>query len=93
MNLVLPKEFYESYRVFKRIWRAYLPIQTTCIRVTNSDIPLYRKRLREIYLRYIRRKVVETVRVEDGRKLLESLEKVPPIEAVPAEQGHGQVCR
>lgn len=93
MNLVLPKEFYESYRVFKKIWRAYLPIQTTCIRVTDSDIPMYRKRLREIYLRYIRRKVVETVRVEDGLKLLESLNKAPANEAISAEQGHGQVCR
>jgi len=93
MNLVLPKEFYESYRVFKKIWKAYLPIQTTCIRVTDSDVPMYRKRLREVYLRYIRRKTVETVRVDDGRKLLESLDKSPAIETVPVEQGHGQACR
>jgi Glycosyltransferase like family len=72
-NLVLPKDFYNSYRVMKSKWKESLPIQTTCIRLSKFDGPLYLRRLKEMYLRYIRRHQVAAVRIKDGRGILESL--------------------
>jgi hypothetical protein len=70
---VLPKEFYESYRYLKRKWRKNLPIQTTCVRITKFDIPVYGRRIREAYLRFIRRRIISSYRASDGRKLLTQL--------------------
>lgn len=53
-NLVLPKEFYQSYWHVKATWKDFLPIQTPCIRITRWDRALRERRLREIYLRYFR---------------------------------------
>ena len=69
-SLVLPDEFYDCYRQVKRTWRDHLPIQTTCIKVTKYDLPLYARRLREKYLRYIRRKEVGGNRADDIAQLL-----------------------
>ncbi len=54
--VVLPKEFYACYRHIKKTWRDFLPIQTTCIRITAFDVPMYTRRLRELYLRHVRHK-------------------------------------
>jgi hypothetical protein len=70
-TLVLPKEFYESGRHIKQVWKDYLPIQTTCIRITKADLPLYGRKLREFYLRHIRRKECGGTRVQDPLPLLE----------------------
>jgi hypothetical protein len=56
-NLVLPKEFYESYAYIRRTWRNHLPIHTTCISVTKSNIQMYWRQARELYLRLIGRRV------------------------------------
>lgn len=77
-NLVLPKEFYEGYKRVKYRWRKFLPIQTTCARVTRFDFHMYRRRLNEAYLRNIRRKELGVVRVEDGRQVLAELERLYP---------------
>ncbi|MBZ5539504.1 MAG: glycosyltransferase family protein [Acidobacteriia bacterium] len=69
--LVLPKEFYECYRSLKRSWKKNLPIQTTCIKVTKFDLPMYKRRLQEVYLRYIRRKEVGATREDNVQRLLE----------------------
>ena len=69
-NLILPKEFYESYRHVKQRWRSSLPIRTTCVTMTKFDSHMYRKRIQEIYLRFIRRKEIGAFRVKDGRELL-----------------------
>jgi glycosyltransferase involved in cell wall biosynthesis len=71
--LVLPNEFYECCRYIRRIWKESLPIQTTCIRITRFNVPLYARRLRESYLRHVRRKVVGGIRVSDVRGVLEKL--------------------
>jgi hypothetical protein len=68
-NLILAKEFYESASHIKRVWKDALPIQTTCIRLTRFNIPLYRRKLHEIYLRYIRRKEFDATRVKDVLRL------------------------
>jgi hypothetical protein len=69
--LVLPAEFYECCRYIKRVWRHSLPIQTTCIRITKFNWPIYRRRVREFYLRHIRRKELGGRRVDDPLALLE----------------------
>jgi hypothetical protein len=63
--LVLPREFYECCQYIKRIWIDNLPIQTTCIRITKSNIALYRKRLKEGHSRYFQRKTLRRSRTED----------------------------
>jgi hypothetical protein len=68
--LVLPREFYRCYRHVKRTWKNYLPVQTTCIRITRFDISLYRRRLAELYLQYIRRIAIGGKRVANINDLL-----------------------
>jgi glycosyltransferase involved in cell wall biosynthesis len=74
--LVLPREFYECCKYIKRVWNAYLPIQTTCIRITKFNFPLHTRRLREAYLRYIRRKEFGGTRVQNSQRLLEELAEI-----------------
>jgi glycosyltransferase involved in cell wall biosynthesis len=71
--LVLPNEFYECCRHIRRVWKASLPIQTTCIRLTRSNVPVFRRRLREFYLRWIRHKQYGGTRVQNPLNLLEDL--------------------
>ena len=70
-SLILPKEFYGCYQYIRNAWKKNLPIQTTCVRITRSNIPIYLRRLRELYLRYIRRKEVGAARVPDAGILLQ----------------------
>jgi Glycosyltransferase like family len=72
-NLVLPKEFYESYRHVKHRWKNSLPIRTTCVTITKFDSHMRRKKLHEVYLRFIRRKEIGAFRAKDGRALLAEL--------------------
>jgi len=73
--LVLPSEFYECCRYVKRVWKNYLPIQTTCLRLTRFDLDLYVRRVRELHLRYVRRKEFGGTRSTDSQRLLEQLSK------------------
>lgn len=57
-SLILPPEFYEGCEWMRRKWKGELPIQTTCIRITRWNLPIYRRRMNEWYLRYIRHKEV-----------------------------------
>jgi glycosyltransferase involved in cell wall biosynthesis len=72
-SLILPKEFYDGCRHIRRVWSDCLPIQTTCIRITRFNVPLYARRLREAYLRHIRRRVVGGTRVNDVHTVLRKL--------------------
>ena len=74
--LVLPNEFYECCRHIRRVWKDQLPIQTSCIRITRYGVPVYTRRLREAYLRYIRRKEFGGVRAADPQRLLDELAMV-----------------
>jgi len=62
--LVLPKEFYVCCAHVKKTWEDRLPIQTTCIRLTPFNLPVIRRRLHDVYLRYVRGKIGAT-RVKD----------------------------
>ncbi|MGO9008535.1 MAG: glycosyltransferase [Bryobacteraceae bacterium] len=73
-NLVLPKEFYECYKHFKRSWKCRLPIQTSCVKVSNFDVQVHTRRLREAYLKYFRRNALGVARAEHIQELLEKVE-------------------
>lgn len=70
-SLILPKEFYECCKHIKRVWKEYLPIQTTCMRLTKFNVPLYSRKLLEAYLRHVRRKTVGGTRAKSVQRLLE----------------------
>jgi hypothetical protein len=72
--LVLPPEFYEAYGYVKRAWRQYLPIQTPCIRITRFDAEMRKRRIREAYLKLLRR-TSEPCRVEDPTSLLAEISR------------------
>ncbi len=72
-NYTLPKEFYECCDYMRHEWREALPIQTTCIRITRSNVPVRLRRLRESYAKYIKRKRRETTRADDVRKVFEEV--------------------
>ena len=69
-TIILPREFYQCCRYIKAKWLRRLPIQTTVTRITTSDIPIYRRKLSEIYLKYVRKRVNGLHRFPDGRELL-----------------------
>ena len=77
-SLILPPEFYDCCRHVKRVWKNCLPIQTTCVRITKFSAAIYARRLREIYLRHIRRKEIGGMRVNDVRRLLEECPRPVP---------------
>lgn len=43
----LPPEFYACYREVKRLCREFLPIQTSCIRITQFDGAMWWRRIKE----------------------------------------------
>ncbi len=67
--------FYESWRYIRRTWKNNLPIQTTCVRITRLNLPIYKKRLQEVYAKYIRRKEVGGKREENVKHLLEKVKE------------------
>lgn len=73
--VVLPREFYECCMHIKRVWREYLPIQTTCIRITRFNLPLYVTWVRERYAKYQRGKEFGAPRAKDVYRILEGLDK------------------
>ena len=71
---ILPDEFYECCSYMKRTWKKELPIQTTCIRITKFNLPIYRRRLREAYERLSHRTPALPARVSDVRLILKGFE-------------------
>lgn len=86
-NFVLPKEFYESYAFAKRTWKEFLPIRTTCIRITRFDGEMYKRRLKDIYQRRIKRRGEGLPRVSDGRSLYREIESI-----LRSSEGHTIPC-
>jgi hypothetical protein len=68
--MVLPPEFYESAKHIRRVWKEYLPIQTTCVRITRLNLPMFVMKLKGALLR-IRRKDMGAVRAKNPQGLLE----------------------
>lgn len=72
-NLVLPKEFYDCYKYVRRTRQRFLPIQTTCVRITRFGLPMYIRRLREFCLVNVCNKRVAIQRESEPQKLLKAL--------------------
>jgi hypothetical protein len=69
-NLVLPPEFYECCDYLRESKRQHLPIQTTCVSLTRFGMPLFMRRLREIYPRLVLRKSKNDTQVADVQRLV-----------------------
>jgi hypothetical protein len=63
--LVLPDEFYQCYRYVKRKWRHYLPIATSCIRISTFDLELRRRALEALLDRARGRRQTPRARMAD----------------------------
>jgi glycosyltransferase involved in cell wall biosynthesis len=72
-GLILPEEFYQCCAHIQRVWKDALPVHTPCMKITRFSVPIYRRRLHEAYLRYIRRKVVAQIRAKNVQQLAEDL--------------------
>ncbi len=71
---VLPEEFYECCNYIKRTWKDYLPIQTTCIRISRLDLDRRVRRLKEFRLRLFRAQEKRARRAGDPQQILEQLQ-------------------
>ncbi len=69
--LTLPKEFYECYRHVKRRWKKYLPIYTSCIKISRFDGERRLRRIKEIRMKLLKTKTLPKRRVEDPRTLID----------------------
>jgi len=72
-NFNLPGEFYECCEHIRKVWKNSLPIQTTCITISQSNLPIYMRRLRQAYLKHIRRKEHEFTRADDVVRVFEEV--------------------
>jgi hypothetical protein len=79
--MTFPREYYEGYWHIRRAWQEYLPIQTTTVRITRSNLPMYKRMLVEAYIRRFGSKHSGAARVPDYRKLLQELAARTPSES------------
>jgi hypothetical protein len=75
-GLALPKEFYECYKYVKRVWKSYLPITASCVRITRFNHAMYKRRLCEIYYRFRRRELLGELRISDVPQLIQHVESI-----------------
>ena len=85
-----PGSFTIVYRHLKRTWREFLPIQTTCVRVTRFDGSMLRRRAQESYLKYIRRKEMAASRVADVKRLLQTVNEAQQRSSASPDLSPGQ---
>jgi hypothetical protein len=68
--LKLPEEFYECYAHMKQIWKDYLPIQTSCIRISRFDEEVLRRKVEDLLRFSFLDHRTAALRVEDPREIL-----------------------
>jgi hypothetical protein len=73
--LILPKEFYECYQHVKKRWGKYLPIYTSCIKISRFDGEVHLRRIHKVYKRFMRKATIPVYRVGDPRTLLDNMLK------------------
>jgi glycosyltransferase involved in cell wall biosynthesis len=71
--LQLPPEFYTCYQHIKKTWKDWLPIETSCIRVSRFDREVYRRKLEDVYRIMVPNPRKPASRVADPRLLLEGI--------------------
>lgn len=72
--IVLPNEFYECCRHIRRVWKEYLPIQTTCTQITKYNVHLRLTRVRELYGRYRRGGDFGLQRADSAYRIIKELD-------------------
>lgn len=65
----LPKEFYSCYWYVKKKWSKYLPIYTSCIKISRFNEELYVRQIKQIYRRVRGRESIGKRRHEDLTKV------------------------
>ncbi|MGZ8941327.1 MAG: glycosyltransferase [Methylobacter sp.] len=65
--LSLPKEFYDCYSYVKRKWAKFLPIYTSCIRISCFNEEVYLRRTRELADKMLGIRKVPKLRIDDPR--------------------------
>jgi hypothetical protein len=83
-GLILADDFYECYWHIRRKWKNRLPIRTTCVRVTRYNYGMYRRRMGEMYVRYIHRKEFGGSRVADVPRLLHEVDELLKQKSAPS---------
>jgi len=73
---VLPPEFYECCDYLRRSKFQHLPIQTTCVRITRSGLPIFMRRLREAYPRFVLRRTKSDTQAPDVHELLAAFDNI-----------------
>jgi Glycosyltransferase like family len=73
-SLILGEDFYRCCQHVRRRWKKLLPIQTTCVRITRLNFPMYRRRLGELYVRYVRPKEFGGARTANVQQLLSEVD-------------------
>ena len=68
--LSLPDEFYECYDFLKKKWKKYLPIYTSCVKISRFDEELLIRSIRSLCAKALGRKKTAKVRLEDPRTVL-----------------------
>ena len=92
-SLVLGEDFYECYWHVQQKWKKYLPIQTTCVRITRSNTAMYRRKIGETYLRYLRpRKEFGGNRRSDVPRLMADVEVLLAQKGVETPRSLGRLC-
>jgi hypothetical protein len=74
----LPNEFYQCYYHIKKRWRKYLPIYTSCIKISRYDREVRERKLRST-IRKLTGVIIESEkRIDDSRIITKILEKDKP---------------
>ena len=68
--LVLPPEFFTCYRYIKRKWPQFLPVHTSCIKISRLDGQCIRKKVEALAATLRRRPRTGAPRLEDPRSVL-----------------------
>lgn len=76
-----PDEFYRCYWHIKRKWQDFLPIQTSCIRISKFGWNYYKQRLRQLSRKLFSQGIERGIRVSDPRILMKEHEARDPYPA------------
>jgi hypothetical protein len=73
-DFILPQEFYTCCDIIRRSWKSHLPIQAPCVRITRLKVPIYIRKLKEIYFSRVCGKKFGDIRAQDVPQLLIQVE-------------------
>lgn len=76
----LPREFWSCYWYVKRKWFNFLPIHTSCVKISRFDADLRERQLRELIGYALGRRHPPIERLSDPHRLMNALLATPGIE-------------